>query len=52
MAMIERFYDPSEGTVEYLGNDISTLNVKWYRDQIGYVPTKRIFCVFSVHFLP
>jgi ATP-binding cassette subfamily B (MDR/TAP) protein 1 len=39
MAMIERFYDPNEGTVEYLGEDISTLNVKWYRDQIGCVPT-------------
>jgi ATP-binding cassette subfamily B (MDR/TAP) protein 1 len=35
MAMIERFYDPLGGTVEYLGEDVSTLNVKWYRDQIG-----------------
>jgi hypothetical protein len=35
--MIERFYDPDEGSVEYLGVNIKELNVKWYRDQIGYV---------------
>ena len=37
VGMIERFYDPQEGTVEYLGQDIKDLNVAWYRDQIGYV---------------
>jgi ABC-type multidrug transport system fused ATPase/permease subunit len=37
IAMIERFYDPDEGSVEYLGVNIKELNVKWYRDQIGYV---------------
>mmetsp|Transcript_27728 Transcript_27728/g.64321 ORF Transcript_27728/g.64321 Transcript_27728/m.64321 type:complete len:1378 (-) Transcript_27728:703-4836(-) len=37
VGMIERFYDPSEGAVEYLGHDIKDLNVAWYRDQIGYV---------------
>jgi len=37
VALIERFYDPTEGTVEYLGHDIKSLNIKWYRDQIGYV---------------
>eukprot|EP00934_Nitzschia_sp_Nitz4_P006351 Nitzschia sp. Nitz4//scaffold41_size133979//19551//23745//NITZ4_003331-RA/size133979-snap-gene-0.97-mRNA-1//1//CDS//3329551422//6341//frame0 len=37
VAMIERFYDPSEGSVEYKGVDVKTLNVAWYRDQIGYV---------------
>ena len=35
VALIERFYDPLEGTVEYLGHDIRSLNLKWYRDQIG-----------------
>lgn len=35
VSMIERFYDPEEGSVEYLGEDIRNLNVKWYRDQIG-----------------
>lgn len=37
MGLIERFYDPNQGTVEYYGEDIKDLNVKWYRDQIGYV---------------
>mmetsp|Transcript_17883 Transcript_17883/g.31282 ORF Transcript_17883/g.31282 Transcript_17883/m.31282 type:complete len:866 (+) Transcript_17883:171-2768(+) len=37
VSLIERFYDPDEGSVEYLGEDIRNLNVKWYRDQIGYV---------------
>jgi ABC-type multidrug transport system fused ATPase/permease subunit len=35
--MIERFYDPSEGIVEYCGVDIRLLNIHWYRDQIGFV---------------
>ena len=37
ISMIERFYDPDDGSVEYLGEDIRNLNVKWYRDQIGCV---------------
>jgi len=37
MGLIERFYDPGDGTVEFHGEDIKNLNVKWYRDQIGYV---------------
>ena len=37
MSMIERFYDPSTGSVLYEGHDIKTLNVRWYRDQIGFV---------------
>lgn len=49
MAMIERFYDPSEGTVEYLGEDISKLNVKWYRDQIGYVPNTTLCCLIALY---
>lgn len=37
VALIERFYDPAEGVLEYQGSDIKSLNVNWYRDQIGYV---------------
>lgn len=37
MGLIERFYDPLGGKVEYFGEDVKNLNVKWYRDQIGYV---------------
>jgi ATP-binding cassette subfamily B (MDR/TAP) protein 1 len=35
VALIERFYDPAEGAVEYRGVDVKALNVHWYRDQIG-----------------
>jgi len=37
MGLIERFYDPDNGSVEYHGKSLKDLNVKWYRDQIGYV---------------
>ena len=38
MGLLERFYDPDEGHIEYFNNtNIAQLNVKWYRDQIGYV---------------
>jgi len=37
VALIERFYDAMEGTIEYQGTDIKILNLEWYRDQIGYV---------------
>ncbi len=35
--MIERFYDTLEGSVMYKGYDVKSLNLHWYRDQIGYV---------------
>jgi ABC-type multidrug transport system fused ATPase/permease subunit len=37
VGLIERFYDPVDGIVEYLGHDIKSLNVDWYRNEIGYV---------------
>lgn len=37
MAMIERFYDALGGSVMYKGYDVKSLNLHWYRDQIGYV---------------
>ena len=37
IGLIERFYDPSNGAIEYEGVDIRNLNVSWYRDQIGIV---------------
>eukprot|EP00549_Striatella_unipunctata_P025532 CAMPEP_0118702986 /NCGR_PEP_ID=MMETSP0800-20121206/18252_1 /TAXON_ID=210618 ORGANISM="Striatella unipunctata, Strain CCMP2910" /NCGR_SAMPLE_ID=MMETSP0800 /ASSEMBLY_ACC=CAM_ASM_000638 /LENGTH=1104 /DNA_ID=CAMNT_0006604361 /DNA_START=179 /DNA_END=3493 /DNA_ORIENTATION=- len=37
VSLIERFYDPDDGNVEYLGMDLKSLNVGWLRDQIGLV---------------
>lgn len=36
-SLIERFYDPTEGSLYYMGHDVKSLNVAWLRDQIGYV---------------
>jgi len=35
--LIERFYDPSQGSVKLDGVDLKELNVKWLRDQLGLV---------------
>jgi ATP-binding cassette subfamily B (MDR/TAP) protein 1 len=52
MGLIERFYDPHLGQVEYFGNNIQHINVKWYRDQIGYVGTYNVYIVVvSVTFI-
>lgn len=37
ISLIERFYDPDEGSIEFEGFNIKDLNVQWYRDQIGIV---------------
>ena len=35
VSLIERFYDPASGIVDFEGVDVKDLNVKWLRDQIG-----------------
>ena len=35
--LLERFYDPTSGSVTLDGNDLRKLNVKWLRKQIGLV---------------
>lgn len=37
VSLIERFYDPNSGTLDFEGVDVKDLNVKWLRDQIGMV---------------
>jgi len=37
VSLVERFYDPLEGSVKLDGRDIRELNVKWLRSQIGLV---------------
>jgi ATP-binding cassette subfamily B (MDR/TAP) protein 1 len=37
VGLIERFYDVLEGEVCYLGHDVRSLNVPWYRSQLSYV---------------
>ena len=35
--LIERFYDPESGTVSVDGHDIKSLDLAWYRNQVGLV---------------
>lgn len=35
--LIERFYDPTEGVIEYNSIDLKDLNVSWLREQLGLV---------------
>lgn len=35
--LLERFYDPTTGSITLDGNDLTNLNVKWLRQQIGLV---------------
>ncbi|KAG2129495.1 P-loop containing nucleoside triphosphate hydrolase protein [Suillus clintonianus] len=37
VSLIERFYDPSSGSVKLDGVDLRDLNIKWLRSQIGLV---------------
>ena len=37
MKLLERFYDPTNGTVSLDGVDIKDLNVRYLRSRIGYV---------------
>ncbi|KAG1772443.1 P-loop containing nucleoside triphosphate hydrolase protein [Suillus occidentalis] len=37
VSLIERFYDPSSGSVKLDGVDLRELNIKWLRSQIGLV---------------
>ena len=46
--LLERFYDPQEGTVLLDGVDIKTLNVRWLRSQIGYVGQEPVLFSGSV----
>ena len=35
--LLERFYDPSSGTVKLDGVEIKDFNIGWYRSQLGLV---------------
>ena len=35
--LIERFYEPTSGVIEVDGVDIKTLNLNWWRSNVGFV---------------
>eukprot|EP00644_Phytophthora_capsici_P003138 jgi/Phyca11/5690/fgenesh1_pm.PHYCAscaffold_7_\ len=48
IALLERFYDPQEGTILLDGRDIKTLNVKWLRSQIGLVSQEPVLFATTI----
>ncbi|RLN92875.1 hypothetical protein BBJ28_00025509, partial [Nothophytophthora sp. Chile5] len=48
IALLERFYDPSSGSILLDGQDIKTLNVKWLRSQIGLVSQEPVLFATSI----
>ena len=52
--LIQRFYDPSAGRILLDGTDISILNIKWLRQQIGSFvkknTTKLILSSYRTHY--
>lgn len=42
IALLQRFYDPDSGYITLDGVDIKTLQLKWYRQQMGLVSQEPI----------
>ena len=46
--MIERFYDPNEGVIEFDGKDIKTLDPRWYHQQVAIVSQEPVLFSGSI----
>ncbi|KAM5579612.1 ABC transporter B family member 19-like [Rosa sericea] len=47
-ALIERFYDPTKGTITLDGHDLRSLQVKWLRGQMGMVGQEPVLFATSI----
>ena len=48
IALVERFYDPLGGAVRLDGVDLRELNVRWLRQQIGYVAQEPVLFATTI----
>ncbi|ETN10611.1 hypothetical protein PPTG_10723, partial [Phytophthora nicotianae INRA-310] len=48
ISLLERFYDPQEGSILLDGRDVKTLNVKWLRSQIGLVSQEPVLFATTI----
>ncbi|CAK4609916.1 unnamed protein product, partial [Aphanomyces euteiches] len=48
VALLERFYNPTSGSITLDGRDISTLNLHWLRSQIGLVSQEPVLFVGTI----
>ena len=46
--MMERFYDPNEGSIEFDGKNIKDLDPKWYHQQVAIVQQEPILFSGSI----
>ena len=46
--LLQRFYMPHKGTVTVDGSDITDLNIKWLRSQIGVVGQEPVLFADSI----
>ncbi|CAM0871626.1 unnamed protein product [Alopecurus aequalis] len=47
-ALIERFYDPTRGSITLDGQDLGSLNLKWLRSQIGMLGQEPVLFAVSI----
>lgn len=48
VSLLERFYDPTSGSIMLDGKDLKDLNVQWLRDQIGLVSQEPVLFARSI----
>ena len=48
VSLLERFYDPSGGSLKLDSNDIRDLNIRWLRHQIGIVSQEPVLFDTSI----
>lgn len=48
MQLLERFYDPTSGNLTLDGIDIKDLDMKWLRNNIGYVGQEPVLFATSI----
>ncbi|KAE9177332.1 ABC transporter B family member 2 [Phytophthora fragariae] len=48
ISLLERFYDPTSGSILLDGRDVRTLNVKWLRSQIGLVSQEPVLFATTI----
>ncbi|GMF63810.1 unnamed protein product [Phytophthora fragariaefolia] len=48
ISLLERFYEPTSGSILLDGKDVRTLNVKWLRSQIGLVSQEPVLFATTI----
>mmetsp|Transcript_47908 Transcript_47908/g.124377 ORF Transcript_47908/g.124377 Transcript_47908/m.124377 type:complete len:1323 (-) Transcript_47908:3301-7269(-) len=48
VSLVQRFYDPLSGTVSFDGHNVKSLNVKWLRNQFGFVGQEPVLFATSI----